>query len=376
MIETKFKFTDEQIEEMAEKVFKKNAHRYKVQGFRDGKAPRKIIEQNYGPVFLEPAMDELFSIEYEAYLAKNPEIRPIMDPDVQATKVDGGLEIVAKIEVQEKFTLGKYMGLEIKGKTVDIGEKEIQLFLEKVQKDRTRQVAAEKDHKIKNGDIAVIDFVGSIDGVEFQGGTAQGHSLEIGSKSFIGDFEDQLVGKKVGDKIDVKVPFPKEYHAKDLAGKPALFKVEVKNILINQVPEIGDNLAKESSEFETLAEFKRDIKKRLEKQAGNEIEMANEDALISAVVANTKININPKLVENQMQHNLADLEKQLAQMEIDIPSYVQYIGMDMEAFMAQQQKTAEQRVHLALVLDAIMRENKLKDMDAAVKLLKKENKIC
>jgi len=238
-------------------------------------------------------------------------------------------------------------------------------------------VAAPKDHKIVKGNIAVIDFVGSVNGVEFQGGTAKNHELEIGTKSFIDTFEDQLVGKKVGDKIDIKVTFPKEYHAKELAGKPALFKTEVRNILIKEVPKIDDNLAKESSEFENLVDYKKDIKARLEKQAASESEKLTMDKLIQTICDNTKIDINPKLVDNQYQQDMYEIEQRLAQTGFSLEDYVKYNGMDFDVFKKNQREQARQRTHFILVIDAIVKKEGIKSDFASIeKFLKEVNKIC
>jgi len=374
---TKFIFTEAEIETVAEAIYAKDGKNYKVQGFRPGKAPRKIIEQNHGPVFFEPALNSLFNKAYGEYLKKNPNIRAIDDPEVEIKQKGDTYELTVTTDIQPPFTLGKYKGLEIKAEKLAITDKEVDRFLERVALDRTRQVAAPKDHKIVKGNIAVIDFVGSVNGVEFQGGTAKNHELEIGTKSFIDTFEDQLVGKKVGDKIDIKVTFPKEYHAKELAGKPALFKTEVRNILIKEVPKIDDNLAKESSEFENLVDYKKDIKARLEKQAASESEKLTMDKLIQTICDNTKIDINPKLVDNQYQQDMYEIEQRLAQTGFSLEDYVKYNGMDFDVFKKNQREQARQRTHFILVIDAIVKKEGIKSDFASIeKFLKEVNKIC
>lgn len=372
---TKFVFTATQINEAVERAYKKNAGKYKVQGFRDGKAPRKVIEQNYGEVFFEPALNELFNEAYNKYLGDNADIRPVDDPEIEINPTkDGNLEASVTIPVQEPVKLGKYKGLTYAKQTAKITDKEVEIFLERVANERARTVAAEKGHKIQKGNVAVIDFVGSINGVEFEGGKGSNHELEIGSHSFIDGFEEQLVGHVVGDKVDVKVTFPKEYHAKELASKPALFKVEVKNVLTKQIPAIDDNLAKESSEFDNLVDFKKDIRARLEKHSAEECERANDDELLRIVCQNSNVTVHPKIVARQYEAVIGDLENRLAQTGISLDMYAMYNGMTLDQFKEKQMENARLGSKTGIILDAIMQKEGLKSFDDAIKFLKEENK--
>ena len=278
-----FTFGKTEYDRALEAAYNANAAKYSVQGFRKGKASRAIIEKNYGDVFSEPAVNELFSGAYFDILTADKDIRPIDRPNVDIKKKDGGVVITATIDVEPKFTLGKYTGLEVKRAEIKVTDKDVDEYLTRVAQSRARQLSAAKDYKIQNGDIAVIDFVGSVNGKEFEGGAAKKHELEIGSHSFIDTFEEQLVGKKIGDKPDVTVTFPKDYHAKELAGAKAVFKVDIRNVLIKELPAIDDTLAKEASEFSTLAEFRADIKTRLEKQAASECAHIDENNLFKTV---------------------------------------------------------------------------------------------
>ena len=371
-----FKFTAAEIDAASEQVYKQSAAKYKVEGFREGKAPRKMIESQYGEVFFESALNKLFSDAYNKYLDENPTIRPVSDPEVDAKEGNGGIEFVATITCQDEFTLGKYKGLEIKKHEIKITDKEVDAFLTKLAGERAREVASEKSHKIEKGNIAVIDFEGFTDGKAFDGGKASNHELEIGSKSFIDTFEDQLIGKSIGDKIDVNVTFPKEYHAENLAGKPALFKVTINNILIKQIPAIDDALAKESSEFNTLAEFKADIKKRLEKQAQIEADHINEEAILAEVVKQTKVEPHPKLVDRQFYGMMQELQYKLSQSGISLDMYAAYNGMSLEDFQKRQREFAQMGAKTGLVLEAIGQKEGLKGFEEMIKFVKENNKLC
>jgi len=374
-VTAKFAFTGFEVESAIEEAYKRDAGKYKIKGFRDGgKAPRKMIEQQYGDVFTEPALNFLFNKAFNEYLKKNPEIIPLDDPEVSLEPKKDGIEFVAKIDIQPKFTVAKYKGLEIKLKAIKIGDAEIDGFLKRVAEGRARQVAADKGHKIVKGNIAVIDFTGYVDGKKFDGGEAKNHQLEIGSHSFIDTFEDQLVGKTIGDKLDVNVTFPKEYHAEQLAGAKAVFKVEVRNVLIKEIPAIDDNLAKESSEFDTLKDFRADIKKRLEDQAKAEMDAMREQEIIRTIAEATKIDVHPKLVDRYYNSMMDDLNNKLAQSGFNIEMYAQYHGMTLEKFEEVQRKTALNSAKASLILNEIAKIEKLKNFDAALKFLKEENK--
>ncbi|MCL2229439.1 MAG: trigger factor [Firmicutes bacterium] len=373
-VTAKFEFTTKQIEEAIDVVYKRDAAKYKVKGFRQGAAPRKMIEQNHGDVFSEEAFNKLFNEAFKKYLADNKEVTPVDDPDVTVEPTEKGLVFVATIPVQDKFTLGKYTGIEIKLPAAKIGDKDVDAFLERIANSRARQIAAAPGHKIKDGDIAVIDFCGYLNGKKFAGGEAKNHELVIGSKSFIDTFEEQLVGKSVKDKVKVNVTFPKEYHAAELAGKPVVFEVEIKNILIREIPAIDDNLAKETSEFKTLAELKKDTRERLEKHLKAEVDQAYEQELLRKIAEGTKINVHEKLTERYFAKIMADLEARLAQSGINIEMYAQYNGVDLEGLKKVQRENAMNSAKIGLVLDAVQSKEKIKNFDEVIKFLKEKNK--
>ncbi|MDR0461832.1 MAG: trigger factor [Christensenellaceae bacterium] len=374
-VTAKFNFTKAQVDTAMDEACKREGARYKVKGFRDGNAPRGMIEKEYGDVFTEPAFNALFNKAFSKYLEGNPNVTPLDDPEVDISQKPDGIEFIAVIPVQDKFTLGKYTGLEINSKTIKVTDKEVDGFLARVAGGRTRQIAADKGHKIANGNIAVIDFTGFVDGKKFAGGEAKNHELEIGSHSFIDTFEEQLVGKTVGDKLDVNVTFPKDYHAKELAGAKSVFKVEIRNILIREIPAIDDNLAKESSEFNTLAEFKKDIRARLEKQSKIESDKLNEQELLRVICDNTKVDVHDKLVARYFHQIMHDTQQSLAQSGYTLEMYATAIGSTVEKIEKIQRNNAQNSAKVALILDAIAKKENLKDFDSVIKFLETHNKL-
>jgi len=338
------------------------AGKYSVQGFRKGKAPRGVIEKNYGSdIFAEEALKNAFTREYNKFINANSEVKPIDYPTVKefTEANDGGMKIVAEILIEPEFTLGKYTGFEAKQKTKAVTDKDIDNYLQESAKARMRQVAAEKNHKIKNGDIAVIDFTGSVDGVEFEGGKGEKYELEIGSKSFIDSFEEQLVGLTIGDKKDVFVKFPKEYHAPNLAGADAKFEVKINNVLVKQFPEINDQFAKESSEFENLLEWKKQIKENLAQAEVNKAKSDAEFELLKQVTDATKIDIPERMVEIQLEYILNDINRRLSMQGLNIEMYAQYTGTTIEKMREEQRENAYRSVKARLVFDAIAQKEKI-----------------
>ena len=371
----KFTITGAQLDAARDRAHAQYGKNYRVAGFRDGRAPRRVVEQNHGDIYLEHALNDIFNAEYTKYLAAHPEIRPIDDPEIHVEPREKDLELSVKIDVQDPFTLGKYTGLEVVGKKIEITDKDVDKFLERLRVERARELAAPAGHKIAAGDIAVIDFVGSVAGKEFEGGKGANHRLEIGSHSFIDTFEDQLVGHAAGDKVDVNVTFPKDYHAKELAGKRALFRVTVKEVSTRQLPTLDDNFAKESSEFETIADFKRDVRARLEQQSAMECTRYNDDELLRTIAFNTKVDVHPKLAESQYNQMMGDLEQKLQKSGLNLEMYAMYMGKTLDQFTAEQHEFAKSGARTGLVLDAISKKENIHDFDKLVEFLRKNNKI-
>lgn len=362
-------FSNEEFEKEQNDVYKASAGRFKIQGFRPGKAPRSVIEKQYGKdVFAEDAINQMLSREFARVLRDNPNIRPVDRPDIEQKDSTGDeLHFVLVVDIEPEFTLPKYTGLEIKRGEAKVADVEIDDFLREQAKIRSRQVPAEKGHKIVKGDIAVIDFAGSVDGVPFDGGKAEGHELEIGSNSFIDTFEDQLIGKTVGECVNVNVTFPTKYHAENLAGKKALFVVTIKAVSRRELAKIDDNFAKEASEFNNLADWKKDIRAKLEESAKSRVDTEVKNQLLKLIIEGAKFNIPEKMIGRKMAEIMEDMEKQLAQQGATIEMYAKHVNMTVDKIMETQRENAVRSVRARLVLDAIIEKEKITVTDADLK---------
>ena len=371
-------FNKTEWESAIENAYKKNAGKYKVAGFRAGKAPRKMVEQQYGAgIFMEEAMQDLFADNFgnELKLIDYPHL------DFEFT-AEGGIKLTAKCDVEPEVTLGQYTGLEIKKTEVKVGDKEVKDYLSRLQATRAKQVAADKDHAVANGDIAVIDFKGSVDGKYFEGGTAKNYELEIGSHSFIDNFEDQLVGMKMGESRDVNVTFPANYHVEDLKNAKAKFEVTLHNIMIKEMPALDDEFAKEVSEFDNMKAFKEDILKKLTEQATKQAEYADEEKLFEAIMDNAKVEIPEKMIHDHAHAMLHDMEHKLAAQGATLEMYAQFMGTTAEKIHDEYHEIAAKQVKMRLVMDAIVEKEQLSDKDRQKQFenlsifLKRGNKIC
>jgi len=350
-------------------AFRSISGKFRVQGFRPGKAPRSVVEKQYGAdVFAEEAMNRLLSRVYARILSENPNIRPIDRPDIdlKGDTKDGGVGFVISVDVQPEFTLGQYTDIEIKKGVATVADGEVDDFLATQSKMRMRQIATGKEHKIANGDIAVIDFTGSIGGVEFDGGKGVNHELEIGSKSFIDGFEEQLVGHSDGDHVEVNVTFPEKYHAENLAGKEALFVVDIKNVLRREFPEINDVFAKEASEFDNLSDWKNDIRRKLEVNAIARVESEVRNELLKQIIEGTKVDIPEKMIQMKLGEIMEDMRMQLAQQGATIEMYAQYIKQPVEKIMESQRENAVKATKAHLVLNAIIAKEAIEVTDQEI----------
>ena len=362
-------------ESAIEDAYKKTKGKFNIHGFRKGAAPRKVIEKTYGPsIFFEDAIDGCFYRYYFEILQKETSVEPIDAPALSIKSIDeNGLVIVATVECKPEVTLGDYKGLTIKKDEVKIGEKEVKAELDRMVSSRARFIEV-SDRAVENGDLATIDFSGSIDGVKFEGGTATDYDLEIGSHSFIDNFEDQVVGMNIGDKKDVNVTFPKNYHVEELKNKPAVFEVTVKAIKTKQLPELNDEFASEVSEFETLADLKADIKTKLTEQAEHEAMHKQEADLIDAVTANAKVEVPEVMVEHQIDDFINEFEYRLGYQGLKLEDYLKYLGQTMEELRASRKEDAAKSVKTRLVLEAIVKAENLDVTDADVEAKFNEGK--
>lgn len=362
-----FKLNAEEWEAEVEKAYQKNKGKYKLDGFRQGKIPRKVLEKTYGEyLFYEDALNEVCDRTFFEFLEKEKDVQAVDYPEVSVKNLSKeGVEWVATITLMPEVELGKYDGLEVKKDKVSVTEKEVEAKLKDLQEKQARYVDV-TDRPAKMGDLVNIDFAGSIDGVAFDGGTAKDYELELGSHSFISGFEEQVVGMKVDEQKDVKVEFPKEYHAKNLAGKPAVFAVKLLTIREKQVPEIDDKFASDVSEFNTLDELKKDTKEKIKSEKEADAERAFENKLVEEVVKNSKVDIPKVMVTNQIARNIEDMKRSLAMQGLSYEMYLGYIGLTDEQFRKSREEDTEKQIKTTLVLSELVKKEGIKAEESEV----------
>ena len=290
----------EDLEKALEAAYQKEKNKISIPGFRKGKVPRAMVEKMYGAaVFYEEAANILMQQNYPAAVEESG-ADIVSRPTIDIVQIEKGKPFIftAEVAVRPEVTLGKYMGVTVTKIDCTVSDEEVAEALEKERNNNSRTISV-TDRPVQEGDTAVIDYEGFVDGVAFEGGKGENHSLEIGSHSFIDTFEDQLVGKNVGDEVEVNVTFPEQYHAADLAGKPAMFKVKINEIKAKELPELDDEFAQDVSEFDTLAEYKEDLKKRLEEQKENEAKRTKEDEAIQKIIDKSKMELPDAMVDTQ-----------------------------------------------------------------------------
>ena len=334
-------------------AYLKNKSKIFVQGFRKGKAPRMVIEGMYGKdVFYDDAADDLAPAAFR-FAVEQESLRTVGNPAVKAVDVSDAKELTLSFvtAVWPEVTLGQYKGLEAPKAKVEITDGQVDEELEKIRKRNSRIVTVERPAKLE--DTAVIDYEGTVDGVPFDGGKAEGHNLVLGSGTFIPGFEDQVVGMSAGEEKDVNVTFPEEYHEKSLAGKAAVFHVKCHEVKENQMPDLDDEFAKDVSEFDTLKQYKADVRQRLEKAAQDEAEGAYHSALLEKAGDNITAEIPDAMVEEQIDNMLREYDQNLQMNGLNLELYLKYLGQDVNAFREQCRPTADRRVKTDLVLDKI-----------------------
>ena len=338
-----------------ESAFQKNKNRFNVPGFRKGKVPRKMIEKMYGAgIFYEEAANAVIPDAYEKALEECTETI-VSSPKVDVVQIEEGKPFIftAEVALKPEVTLGAYKGVQVEPVQVSVTDEEVEADLKQQQENNARTVAVE-GRTVADGDIAVIDFEGFVDGAAFEGGKGENYSLTIGSHSFIDNFEEQLIGKNAGDSCEVNVTFPEDYQAKELAGKPALFKVTVKEIKEKQLPELDDEFAGEVSEFDTLEEYKADIRKKLEERKAEEAKNQKEDAVIDAIVADAKMEIPDAMVETQQRQMVDDFAQRMQMQGLTMEQYFQFTGQTYDGMVEQMKPQAERRIKSRLVLEAVV----------------------
>ena len=349
------------------KAFNKNKNRFAIPGFRKGKAPQAMIEKMYGEgVFYEDAADEAINASY-AEAMKESGLDIVSRPEVTIEKIgkDEPFVYSALVAVKPEVTLGQYKGVEVEKADASVSAEDVEAELKKVQEQNARLLTVE-DRGVEDGDQTVIDFEGFVDGKGFEGGKAEDYPLTIGSHSFIDTFEEQLIGKKIGEECEVNVTFPTEYHAADLAGKPATFKVTVKEIKVKELPELNDEFASEVSEFDTLDEYKKDVEKKLAEKKEIEANSRNEDAVVAKVVENATMEIPDKMIDAQAENMVQDMARRMQSQGLSLDMYLKYTGMTVEQMKEQARPDAEKRIRTRLVLEAVAKAENIQISDEKV----------
>jgi len=335
--------------------FKKNVKKISVPGFRKGKATRKIIEKTYGEaIFYEDAIDMVFPKAYEEAV-KELDLTPVDSPNVDIKEIGQGKDLVIDIKVTLKpeFELGEYKGIKLKEIVHNVTDDDVDADL-KLKQERNSRLVTVEDRAVENGDIANINFEGFTDGVAFAGGKGENYDLTIGSGQFIPGFEEQIIGKKIGEEFEVNVTFPEEYHAEELKGKPAVFKVTVNNIQYKELPELDDEFAKDVSEFDTLDELKADIKEKLTKKAEEDTKAAKENAVMDALVDATEINVPDCMIDSRINDIIRENNMRMQSQGITFEQYLGYMGTDVEQYKAMMKPQAEKQIKGNLILEKVI----------------------
>ena len=355
-----FSINAEEWEAEVQKAYEKNKGKYKLDGFRQGKIPRKVLEKTYGEfLFYEDALNNVCDNSFFEMLEKETDIHAVDYPDISVKNVSkDGVEWVATVTLVPDVTLGAYTGIEVAKSKVSVTEKEVDAKLAELQEKQARYVDV-TDRAAKMGDLVNIDFVGSMNGVAFDGGTAKDYELELGSHTFINGFEDQVCGMNIDESKDVNVTFPEQYGAKELAGKPAVFAVKLLAIREKQVPAIDDKFAEDVSEFNTLAELKKDTKEKIKAEKEKTAERELEEKLVDAVVANAELSIPECMVNNQINRAVEDMKRSLAAQGMSYEMYLAYVGMTDKQLRDSRKEDVEKQIRTTLVLNELVKKENI-----------------
>lgn len=351
-------------EKAMEKSYQKNKNKINVQGFRKGKAPRAMIEKMYGAgIFYEDAANEVMPDAYEQ-AAKECGMEIVSRPEIDVVQVEKGKEFIftATVAVKPEVTLGEYKGIEVEKIAAEVTDEDVDAELARIREQNARILTID-DRAVAADDEVTIDFEGFVDGVPFAGGKGEDYKLVIGSHSFIDTFEDQLIGKNIGDETEVHVTFPAEYHAAELAGKPAVFKVNIKGITARELPELDDDFAGDVSEFETLAEYKEDLKKTLLERKQKEAKTEKEDKVIDKIIENAAMEIPDAMVASQAEQMAEEMSQRLRMQGMNLSQYFQFTGLNADTFMENLKPQALKRIQCRLVLEAIARAENIEVTD-------------
>ncbi len=357
----------EDFEKAIQKVYLKARGRINIPGFRKGKAPRKLIEKMYGTgVFYEDAANDLIPTAYAEAL-KDCDLEIVSRPEINVTQIESGKPFIftAEVAVKPEVTLGEYKGVEVEKSDVEVTDEDINKEVDKERENNSRTIDVD-DRAVESGDIIKLDFDGSVDGVPFAGGKAENYTLTIGSGSFIPGVEDQLIGTKIGEDKDVTVTFPEDYHEKSLAGKEAVFKCKVNAITVKELPDADDEFASEVSEFETLAEYKEDIKKKLTEKKEKEARAKKEAQAVEKAVENATMEIPDAMIDTQVQSMMEDFARRMQSQGLSLEQYFQFTGMDAKKMHDQMKPEALKRIQNSLVLEAVAKAENIEISDEKV----------
>lgn len=345
----------DEFEKAVEKSYQKNKNRMSVPGFRKGKVPRKMLEKMYGAqIFFEDAINDLIPEVYSREVTAAEDLEIVSQPKIEVTQAEAGQSFIftAEVALKPAVELGQYKGLAVEKDSVEVTDEDVAAEIEKVRKENSRTISVE-DRAVEDGDIATIDFEGFIDGEAFEGGKGTDYPLTIGSHSFIDTFEEQLVGKNLNEEVEVNVTFPEDYQAKELAGKPAMFKVTVKELKKVELPEADDEFAQDVSEFDTLEEYKNDIRTKLTEQKETEVKNALEDKAVAAVVEGAKMDIPEPMIDLQVRQMAENFARRLQSQGISWEQYCQFTGMTTDKLFEQMRPQALKTIQSRLVLEAV-----------------------
>lgn len=345
----------DEFEKAVEKSYQKNKNRMSVPGFRKGKVPRKMLEKMYGTqIFFEDAINDLIPEVYSREVTAAEDLEIVSQPKIEVTQAEAGQSFIftAEVALKPAVELGQYKGLAVEKDSVEVTDEDVVAEIEKVRKENSRTISVE-DRAVEDGDIATIDFEGFIDGEAFEGGKGTDYPLTIGSHSFIDTFEEQLVGKNLNEEVEVNVTFPEDYQAKELAGKPAMFKVTVKELKKVELPEADDEFAQDVSEFDTLEEYKNDIRTKLTEQKETEAKNALEDKAVAAVVEGAKMDIPEPMIDLQVRQMAENFARRLQSQGISWEQYCQFTGMTTDKLFEQMRPQALKTIQSRLVLEAV-----------------------
>ncbi len=347
--------SSEEFENAIVKAYKKNKNKISMPGFRKGKAPRAMIEKMYGKgVFYEDAANELIPDAY-ADAAKESELEIVAQPEIDVTQIESGKPFIftATVALKPEVTLGEYKGIEVEKKEAEVTDEEVDAEINKVRESNARMIDID-DRATQNGDTVVIDFDGYVDGKQFEGGKADDYTLVLGSHSFIDNFEEQLEGKNIGEDVTVNVTFPENYQAEELQGKPAEFKVKIKEIKVKELPELDDDFAQDVSNFDTMAEYKEDLKKKLTENKEEALKREREEFVIGKIIENAQMDIPEQMVDAQTRQMTQEFAQRLSSQGLSIDQYMQFTGLTPQKMIEELKPQALKRIQSRLVLEAVV----------------------